>query len=822
MGTFDPDAWLAKKEEPPSKPAAFDPDAWLTKKEAQPSQPVAFDPDAWLAKREPVTSPRGEAPPSAPEVAPVVPAKKEVRPEDQSFLREVADVPLKLTGGVVTGIRMISDAFGADSAASKNLRGAEDWIAELYSAQSKKDSKRMAEIMKAAEDQGAVVNIVAALNAFKEAPIDLTVNALGTSAPAILASIGAFLAGAPAAVTTATALGIGAFMGSGTVKGSIYDATKQILTEQNDLKLSPAQIEKIAVDAQAYGGKNTDMILGGTILGALGSSTGAEPIIARQLAKNIISKAVETETKNAAAGVSKNVATEAAIKAATRKEVEKAAERGIVKQGAITGAKEFGTEFLQGGQEQLAQNIAQQREGFDTPTMRGVVGQGALEGFAGLGMGAVSGGREAYTAKRELAAEKPVDPNLKQTFTTAGEDKQRTAVPPTGEDVNMLVPATDKAGKSLTEAAPETLTAKEKADADATAAAEAAKISLDEATTRANDLLAKVDGGGAVKQTEYRPVAKALGVKIPFGTSNAAAVELIRDHIAQQGVPSVTPTATDESATGTSTSVAGQPSTVATADGAKPSGVVSTGAATQPATTGKGSQPAALTPAAPAAKTAAQQDEDILNDLLGGDDSTLSARRTNAEISRDEQLDKLGNRYGLSRSLDESAKEFGVRIKEAIEFEKLREGKPLSDISDQDIAKQTLREETSYIPPDLQIEEYEKQRQKFNASIERDPETGELESDELPAYKELSDDDRRVYFQEGISRPGAGSAAEHAKATQRLSDYRSGKKTESFEGETQAREAYNRQRDSFGRKTGLSYGFPVWGSLSDASKKLFT
>jgi hypothetical protein len=875
-----------------------------------------------------IKAPRGEVRLPEPEVAPIVPDKKEVRPEDQSFLREVADVPLKLTGGVVTGIRMISDAFGADSAASKNLRGAEDWIAELYSAQSKKDSKRMAEIMKAAEDQGAVVNIIAALNAFKEAPIDLTVNALGTSAPAIIASIGAFLAGAPAAVTTATALGIGAFMGSGTVKGSIYDATKQILTEQNDLKLSPAQIEKVAAEAQAYGGKNTDMILGGTILGALGSSTGAEPIIARQLAKNIISKAVETEAKNAAAGVSKSAATDAAIKAATRKEVEKAAERGIVKQGAITGTKEFGTEFLQGGQEQLAKNIAQQREGYDVPTMRGVVGQGALEGFAGLGMGAVSGGREAYTAKRELAAEKPIDPNLKETFTTAGEDKQRTAVPPTGEDVNMLVPATDKAGKSLTDAAPETLTAKEKADADAAAAAEAAKISLDEATTRANDLLAKVDGGGAVKQTEYRPVAKALGVKIPFGTSNAAAVELIRDHIAQQGVPSVTPTTTDESATGASTSVAGQPSTVATtagATGAKPSGVVSTGAATQPATTGKGPQPTALNPLPVAAegedamevrggepmpfsalttpealertktvlnterpledlkmvqrrgglaeweirailgeqgmptvnkdgstgygppipvspglvknetqaqnetqitpvaetKTAAQQDEDLLNDLLGGGDSSLSARRTNAEISRDEQLDKLGNRYGLSRSLDESAKEFGARIKEAIEFEKMREGKPLSAISDQDIAKQTLREETSYIPPDLQIEEYEKQRQKFNESIERDPETGELESDELPAYKELSDDDRRVYFQEGISRPGAGTDAEHARATQRLSDYRSGKKTESFEGETQSREIYNRERSSFGQKTSIAYGFPAWGTLSDASRKLF-
>jgi len=247
-------------------------------------------------------------------------------------------------------------------------------------------------------------------------------------------------------------------------------------------------------------------------------------------------------------------------------------------------------------------------------------------------------------------------------------------------------------------------------------------------------------------------------------------------------------------------------------------------------------------------KTAAQQDEDILNDLLGGNDSTLSARRTDAEISRDEQLDKLGNRYGLSRSLDESAKEFGARIKEAIEFEKMREGKPLSALSDQDIAKQTLRKDGAYIPPDLQIEEYERQRQKFNESIEKDPETGELESDELPAYKELSADDRRVYFQEGLMRPGAGTEQEHARAARRLSDYRSGVKEEAepyqvkdkqtgkllfnedgtpmmanttLPGESQARESYNRERSAFGRKTGLSYSFPAWNTLSEASKRAY-
>jgi hypothetical protein len=147
----------------------------------------------------PVTSPRGEAPPPKPATSAVdqiptggitAPAP---RPEDQSFLREVADVPLKIAGGVTTGIRLVADAFGADSSASKNIRGVENWIAELYSAQSKQDSKRMNEIMKEAEDKGVLDQLVAAGQAFKQAPIDLTVNALGTAAPAILASVCCFL-----------------------------------------------------------------------------------------------------------------------------------------------------------------------------------------------------------------------------------------------------------------------------------------------------------------------------------------------------------------------------------------------------------------------------------------------------------------------------------------------------------------------------------------------------------------------------------------------------------------------------------------------------
>ena len=920
MGAFDPDAWLAERKAAREKP--LDLEKATTEKPAEPTASTGFDPDAWLAGRK---AARGEAAP-APTTAtekPVEPppVKKEVRPEDQNFLRQVADAPLKIGSGAVTGIRMVADAMGADSAISKNLRGAEDWIAELYSAQSKKDSKRMAEIMKAAEDQGVAANVIAAVNAFKEAPVDLILQGLGTAAPAILAGVATFVLGAPTAVATATGLGIGSIMGAGTVKSSIYDATKQTLAEQKDLKLSPKQIEEIAVKAQEYGGKNTDMILGGMILGALGSYSGAEPIIARELGKKIIGKAVAEESKAVAGTAAKQTATDAAIKASQREATELAAKRGMLKNASITGGKEFLTEFGQGGQEQLAQNIALQREGFDVPTMRGVVGQGTLEGLAGLGMGVPAGAIEAAKAKREVAEEKVKtegeDPSLKNVLTTGNLNRTKAGVNATADDINTLMPATDKAGKALTDIDPDTQAAKTKVDTEAATVAAQTKLSLDEAAVKANEIVAKADAGEKLNlKNDIRPVAKALGVKLPFAISSVGAIKLIKDHLAEQGTPDATATTVKSAEPIKSADRSGAKLAVPSKDvtqtgdggaaGPIAGGVVSDGTTAGPATTGEITQPSALddlktkkaqlteqrlklfggsdrkpspkskkgvalaalnaqtleidnqiqkleaetgTTEDAQPKNAAQQDMDYLNDLLGNDGLPARIRRSDTQIELDQKLDALATRYGLSRSLDETAKEFGARIKDAIAFEDMRTDKPLSAVSDQDIAKQTLREDTSYIPPDLQIEEYERQRQKFNESIERDPETNELESDELPAYKELSNDDRRVYFQEGITRPGAGSDAEHARAVQRLSDYRSGVKEEAepyqikdkktgelqfnpdgtpmmakttLPGENRARESYNRERDSFGRKTGLSYSFPAWNILSDESKKLFT
>jgi hypothetical protein len=46
--------------------------------------------------------------------------------EKESALRQAADIPLNVTKGVVSGVRMLTDVFGADNTISKNLRGVED------------------------------------------------------------------------------------------------------------------------------------------------------------------------------------------------------------------------------------------------------------------------------------------------------------------------------------------------------------------------------------------------------------------------------------------------------------------------------------------------------------------------------------------------------------------------------------------------------------------------------------------------------------------------------------------------------------------------
>lgn len=281
--------------------------------------------------------------------------------EESGFLRQVADVPVSVARGAAMGVRMVADAFGANNPVSNSIKSVEGYLSGLMSAQAKQDEQEISRIMQEAEDKGVLEQVKAGFRAFATAPVDLLSQGLGTAAPAILAALGGKVLGATALATRAIGAGVGAGMGSGAVKGQIYEGVKEALAGTD---MSPEQVEARAQLAQSYGGENLDMILAGAALGGLASATGIEPILARQAAKSIVG-------------------------------------RSIAGRATTTGVAEAVPEIAQGSQEQLAQNIALQREGFDVDTFRGVAGAGTLEGLAGAGLGATVG------AATELAARRP-------------------------------------------------------------------------------------------------------------------------------------------------------------------------------------------------------------------------------------------------------------------------------------------------------------------------------------------------------------------------------------------------------------------------------
>jgi hypothetical protein len=286
-----------------------------------------------------------------------------VAPEKTGVLRAAADIPVQVGRGVAVGVKALSDAFGADNPVSKAASGVEDWLGGLLSAQSKNDQAEIARIMKDAQDKGVGDQVTAAVKAFATAPVDMLSQALGTAVPVIAGGLAGSIARLGGMGALAVRSGIGATMGVGTTKGQIYDAVKQELLQN---KVPEAEAERRAQQAQEYGGQNLDQILIGAGLGAAEAAFGAERILTGLLKKGAV--------KPSALPTKYRIPTAAATEAVP--------------------------EMAQAAQEQLAQNIALQREGYDVPTMRGVAGQAALEGLAGAGLGALTGAVERTEAPK--------------------------------------------------------------------------------------------------------------------------------------------------------------------------------------------------------------------------------------------------------------------------------------------------------------------------------------------------------------------------------------------------------------------------------------
>ena len=279
---------------------------------------------------------------------------------ERSFLLEARDVPVQLGKGLFTGTRFLTDVFGADNPASQALSGVEDWLDSLLSAQSKRDQQEIARIMQEAEDKGAGAQVLAGLKALTVAPVDLIVNAFGTSGPTLVAAALASVAGAPA---LGVATGVGVLTGVGITKDAAYDAVFQELVGAG---VSEADARETAKEAQAYGGENLDQIALGGFLGAVAARFGLESkILTRVIGQRLAGGVSETGLKNAA-------------------------KYGLIKEVSRTALAEALPEALQGGQEQFTRNIALKREGFDVPLGRGVVAGATLEGAVGAPVGAIS------------------------------------------------------------------------------------------------------------------------------------------------------------------------------------------------------------------------------------------------------------------------------------------------------------------------------------------------------------------------------------------------------------------------------------------------
>lgn len=282
------------------------------------------------------------------------------------------DIPARAVKGALGGIEMATNVFGPENPVSQLLEGAQEGINEyLISDTAKQEAKRRS---KRLEDKGFLGSLKEVPGILKDDPV-LLFEALGTAVPSLAAAY--LTGGSSLAVQGAATLGTGAVMGAGTVKEAIYDATKSELMRAG---VDEKDAQAAADEAQSYTGENLDMIALGTALGAIASRTGMEPAAARLVAGRILGRSVG--------------------QAAGREALEGALLRSAEKGALRTAATESITEGAQGAQEQLAANLARQRQGADVDLMEGVGSAAALEGTLG---GILGGGFGVASRRAEIS-----------------------------------------------------------------------------------------------------------------------------------------------------------------------------------------------------------------------------------------------------------------------------------------------------------------------------------------------------------------------------------------------------------------------------------
>ncbi len=279
-----------------------------------------------------------------------------------SAIRKLGDLGLGFASGAVGATKALADVAGADNKASRVLGEINTGINDYLSPAAKADQQEQGRLMADAKAKGFNLDgIAAGAKAFAVAPAQAIAQGVGSVVPIIA---GTALTGGvlPAAAVGA---GIGVAMGAGTAKGAIFDEVKK---RGIDKGLTEAQATAEADAAQSYGGANTDQIALGGALGAADALTGVSAGATR-MARNALGKPIAQAVTNAA-------------------------EAGVIKRAGMGMLKEMPLEAAQGGQEQVAANVAAQRAGYEAGTWDNVASNATLEALASAGPGAAFGALE--------------------------------------------------------------------------------------------------------------------------------------------------------------------------------------------------------------------------------------------------------------------------------------------------------------------------------------------------------------------------------------------------------------------------------------------
>jgi hypothetical protein len=289
----------------------------------------------------------------------------------------LGDIATAFKQGAVGSTKALTDVFGAQNAASASLGATSEALQKDYSPARQAELQAQAARMKEAEASGSTLEEIkaGAKNIF-EAPVQSVAQGLGSLVPYVPTMFLGPLAGALrlarptiAALESISAAApkiLGTAQGMGTVKGAVYDA---VLQKETEAGVPPEVAKQKAESAQDYFGENADQIALGGVLGRVAGGSGIENLL----------------TKPGAA----------------------AAAKGLTRRISTAAGTEAITEGPQGAQERLAANLAQQRAGYDVPTMQGVIGAGVQEGLTG----ALTAGPVAALRGPQAAATKTQEPD---------------------------------------------------------------------------------------------------------------------------------------------------------------------------------------------------------------------------------------------------------------------------------------------------------------------------------------------------------------------------------------------------------------------------